>query len=42
MNRPVKETTIKAFHYPDPQALETYVLALVRAYNLAKHLKVLR
>jgi transposase InsO family protein len=42
MNRAVKEATIKAFHYPDPEALQAHVLAFVRAYNLAKHLKALR
>jgi transposase InsO family protein len=42
MNRTVKEATIKAFHYPDLEALEAHVLASVRAYNFAKHLKALR
>src|SRR5918998_997714 len=42
MNRTVKEATIKAFHYPDLEALEAHVLAFVRAYNFAKHLKALR
>jgi transposase InsO family protein len=42
MNRTVKEATIKAFHYPDLEALEAHVLALVRAYNFARHLKALR
>ena len=38
----VKDATIKAFHYPDLEALQTHVLAFVRAYNVAKHLKALR
>ncbi len=48
MNRTVKslpsgkdpgDATIKAFHYPDPTALQAHVLACVTAYNFAKHLK---
>src|SRR3954451_20065906 len=42
MNRTVKEATIKAFHYPDLEALRAHVLAFVAAYNFAKHLKALR
>src|SRR3712207_1297851 len=42
MNRTVKEATVKAFHYPDLEALEAHVLAFVAAYNFAKHLKALR
>jgi transposase len=42
MNRTVKDATIKAFHYPDLEALEAHVLAFVTAYNFAKHLKALR
>jgi transposase InsO family protein len=42
MNRTVKEATIKAFHYPDLDALRAHVLAFVTAYNFAKHLKALR
>jgi transposase InsO family protein len=42
MNRTVKEATIKAFHYPDLDALKAHVLAFVTAYNFAKHLKALR
>src|ERR671916_3501254 len=42
MNRTVKEATVKAFHYPDLDGLKAHVLAFVRAYNLAKHLKALR
>jgi transposase InsO family protein len=42
MNRTVKEATVKAFHYLDLDALEAHVLAFVRAYNFAKHLKALR
>jgi hypothetical protein len=38
----VKEATIKAFHYPDLEALQAHVLASVRAYNIAKRLKALR
>ena len=42
MNRTVKDATIKAFHYPDLEALKAHVLAFVPAYNFAKHLKALR
>ena len=42
MNRTVKEATVKAFHYPDPESLKAHVLAFVLAYNFAKHLKTLR
>jgi transposase InsO family protein len=42
MNRTVKEATVKAFHYSELDALEVHVLAFVRAYNFAKHLKALR
>jgi transposase InsO family protein len=42
MNRTVKEATIKAFRYPDLEALKAHVLAFVTAYNFAKHLKALR
>src|SRR5215207_9411209 len=42
MNRTVKDATIKAFHYPGLEALKAHVLAFVRAYNFAKHLKALR
>jgi transposase InsO family protein len=42
MNRTVKEATIKAFHYPDLDALRAHVLAFITAYNCAKHLKALR
>jgi transposase InsO family protein len=42
MNRTVKDATIKAFHYPGLDALKAHVLAFVRAYNFAKHLKALR
>jgi transposase InsO family protein len=42
MNRTVKDATVKAFHYPDLEALRAHVLAFVTAYNFAKHLKALR
>jgi transposase InsO family protein len=42
MNRTVKDATVKAFHYPDLDALKAHVLAFVCAYNFAKHLKRLR
>src|SRR5919112_3037006 len=42
MNRTVKDATIKAFHYPDLEALRAHILAFVQAYNFAKHLKALR
>ena len=42
MNRTVKDATIKAFHYPDLDALRAHVMVFVAAYNFAKHLKALR
>jgi transposase InsO family protein len=47
MNRTVKASSrsdgaVKAFHYQDLDALAAHVLAFVRAYNFAKHLKALR
>ena len=42
MNRTIKEATVKAFHYPDFDALKAHVLAFVMAYNFARHLKALR
>jgi transposase InsO family protein len=42
MNRTVKDATVKAFHYPDLDALRAHVVAFVAAYNFAKHLKALR
>ncbi len=42
MDRTVKGATVKAFHYPDLDALEAHVPAFARAYNFAKHLKALR
>jgi transposase InsO family protein len=42
MNRTVKEATIKAFHYPNLDALKAHVLTFITAYNFAKHLKALR
>jgi transposase InsO family protein len=42
MNRTVKDATIKAFHYPNLEALKAHVLAFIQAYNFAKHLKALR
>mgnify|MGYP002778603073 FL=1 len=42
MNRTVKDSTVKAFHYPDLAALKIHVLAFVRGFNFAKHLKALR
>jgi hypothetical protein len=42
MNRTIKETITKAFHYPCLDALQAHVLAFVRAYNFAKHLEAFR
>src|SRR3712207_3529206 len=42
MNRTVKDATVKAFHYPDLEALQAHVRAFVTAHNFAKHLKALR
>src|SRR5918997_1702144 len=42
MNRTVKEATIRAFHYPDLEALKAHVLSFVAADNFAEHLKRLR
>jgi len=42
MNRTIKEMTLKAFHYPNFDALKAHVLAFVMAYNFVRHLKALR
>jgi len=42
MNRTIRDATVKAFNYPDLEALKGPVLAFVAAYNFAKHLKALR
>jgi hypothetical protein len=42
VNRTVKAATVKAFHYPDLEALKAHALAFVTACNFAKHLKALR
>ena len=42
MNRTIKESTVKVFHYPSLESLKAHVLAFVTAYNFAKHLKALR
>ena len=42
MNRTIEDATVKAFHYPGLEALQAHVLAFIRAYNFAKHLKALR
>jgi transposase-like protein len=42
MNRTVKEATVKVFHYETLDDLQRHVVAFVRAYNFAKHLKALR
>ena len=42
MNRTIKEATVKTFHYPDLDSLKAHVVAFVRTYNFAKHLKALR
>ena len=42
MNRTIKDATIKVFHHPDLDSLKAHVIAFVRTYNFAKHLKALR
>jgi transposase-like protein len=42
MNRTIKDATLKVFHYPDINSLKAHVLAFVKTYNFAKHLKALR
>jgi hypothetical protein len=42
MNRTIKEATIRAFHYPDLDALRDQVPAFVSAYNFAKRLATSR
>ena len=42
MNHTVKDATIRAFHHPGLEALKAHVLAIVQAYNFAKHLTALR
>ena len=42
MNRTIKDATVKVYHYDDLESLKAHVLAFIAAYDLAKHLKVLR
>lgn len=42
MNRTIKDTTVKVYHYDDLESLKAHVRAFVTAYNFAKHLKALR
>ena len=42
MNRTIKDATVKVYHDDDLESLKAHVLALVTAYNVAKHLKALR
>jgi hypothetical protein len=42
MNRTIKDATIKAFDYPDSDSPKAHVVAFVKTYNFAKHLKALR
>ncbi len=42
MNRTIKDATLKVFHYPDIESLKAHVIAFVKTYNFAKHLKALR
>ena len=42
MNRTIRQTSIKAFHYADLESLNVHVLTFVCAFNFAKHLKALR
>ena len=42
MNRTIKDATLKLFHDPDIESLKAHVLAFMKAYNYAKHLKALR
>ena len=42
MNRTIKDAPVKVFHCEDLESLKAHVLAIVTAYNFAKHLKALR
>ncbi|CAD5378549.1 hypothetical protein OF001_U310002 [Pseudomonas sp. OF001] len=42
MKRTVNEATIKSFHYPCFDALETHVMTIVTTCKLAKQLRALR
>jgi hypothetical protein len=42
MDRTIKDTTVKVYHYDDLESLKAHVLTFVTAYNFAKHLKALR
>lgn len=42
MNRTIKDATVNVFHYSDLDSLKAHVLAFVKAYNFAKHLKAIR
>lgn len=41
MNRTIKDATVNVFHYSDLESLKAHVLAFVKAYNFAKHLKAI-
>ena len=41
-NRPIKEATVKRFHYQSTQELNGHLQAFLLAYNHAKRLKTLR
>jgi hypothetical protein len=42
MNRTIKDATLTAFHCPDIESLKAHVLAFVKTYIFAEHLKALR
>ena len=42
MNRPLKEATVKSFHYETLASLTDHLQTFVVAYNFAKHLEALR
>ena len=42
MNRTIKETTVKRYHYDTHSQLETHVTDFIAAYNCARRLKALQ
>lgn len=41
MNRTIKETTVKRYHYDSHQQFEVHLQSFVGAYNFARRLKAL-
>ena len=42
MNRIIKEATVKRYHYSAHEQLKAHLQTFLKAYNFAKHLKILK